>query len=296
MAAAPLPAIPSLDNSYGSIFIGMVVAAGLWGIGTAQAYWTVDTLHQAVITYLIYYYVVTNYFNPLVLDTQIWAFSIQSLFEIIPCAMVQSFFLMRIWRLSGKKVYLVVLPGLLIVAKMVLGLVWIGLCYNIKSISTAEARFGHISATINGLAAAGDILLSSTMVVLLHQARTGIRQSDNMLAKLMVYTINTGVITSLCSIVTLIVAVVLNKTFIYGAFYFCTGRLYVNTMLASLNARQGLKEQTSRSGALEMSPYVTSVRLDKSGKPLSSGDMTREGDDTSRKYERVGPWEPNVLT
>jgi len=28
MAAAPLLALPSLDNGYGSIFIGMVVAAG----------------------------------------------------------------------------------------------------------------------------------------------------------------------------------------------------------------------------------------------------------------------------
>ena len=57
MAATPLFAVPSLDNSYGSIFIGMVAAAGfviitafqalrlikyrLWGIGTAQAYWYV---------------------------------------------------------------------------------------------------------------------------------------------------------------------------------------------------------------------------------------------------------------
>ncbi|KAF8903475.1 hypothetical protein CPB84DRAFT_1823893 [Gymnopilus junonius] len=290
MAAPPLPVVPSLDNSYGSIYIGMVVAAGLWGIGTAQVYWyftayekdplalklvvssawVFDTVHQALISYLIYFYVITNYFNPTRLDLQIWVFSVQSLFEILPCFIVQTFFLVRIWRLSNGKFVLVILPasfylpqilrfvvdslryiqGLLIVTKMVLGIgwryhVWIGLCFRTKSISDAEARFGHISEIVNGIAAAADILLGATMVCLLYLARTGIRQSDNMLAKLMLYTINTGAITSVWSIVTLITAVQLSKTYIYGAFYWCIGRLYVNTMLASLNARKNLKEKNS---------------------------------------------------
>ncbi|KAF9441522.1 hypothetical protein P691DRAFT_779782 [Macrolepiota fuliginosa MF-IS2] len=305
MAATPLPVVPSLDNSYGSLFIGMVVAAGLWGIGTAQAYWyyttypkdrldikllvsavwTLDTLHQALISYLVYFYVVTNYFNPAQLNVQIWVFAIQSVFEMIPCAIVQSFFLMRIWRLSNGKLYLIVLPGLLIIAKFVLETIWICFCFRTKSISDAEARFGPLSQGVNGLAAAGDILLSVTMVQLLYKARTGIRQSDNMLGKLMLYTVNTGVITSLWSILTLIVAVRLNKTYIYGAFYFSIGRLYVNTMLATLNARKSIKEKSTNGGALFMTQMST-IRFDENNKGSRSGGTTRVADDSSRKSEK----------
>ncbi|CAA7263612.1 unnamed protein product [Cyclocybe aegerita] len=272
MATSGLPAIPSLDNTYGAIFIGMVIAAGLWGITTAQTYWyyttyqkdpigwkllvatvwTLDTVHQALISYLIYQYMITHYFDPLALDQVIPTFSIQAVFEIAPTFFVQCFFLMRIWRLSrGKfKWVLILLPSVFIAGKLVVGLVWVARVVTRTSVTDSNARDGQLVKWAQGSAMAADVLLAGTMVFLLYSSRTGMSHTNMTINKLMLYAINTGVVTGLCAIATLVCVVAFPNTFIYGLFYFCIGRLYVNSMLASLNARKNLMNQTT---FLEMS-------------------------------------------
>ncbi|CAA7262216.1 unnamed protein product [Cyclocybe aegerita] len=291
MSLSQLLGIPALDNTFGVLYIGVVVAGGLWGIGTAQAYWYAitypkdprfwktlvaviwcfDTIHQAMISQLLYHYLISNYFNPMNLDVPIWTFYIQCLFEMLPAMMVQLFFAMRIWRLSKGKWYLLVLPVFFIFAKLALNLVWVIKCASATSVQDANFRYSTISELINGAAAGADILLAGTMVYLLHASRTGIRQSDNLITRLMTYTINTGVLVSVWSIITLIFSVVYPRTMIYGAFYFCIGRLYVNTFLASLNARAALKGPSTylemsltgsgsdgRGGKLELPSHIQS--------------------------------------
>ncbi|KAJ7826140.1 hypothetical protein B0H13DRAFT_2374531 [Mycena leptocephala] len=51
------------------------------------------------------------------------------------------------------------------------------------------------------------------------------------------FTINTGLLTSLCAVASLISLIVSPTTLVYASFYFCIGRLYSNALLASLNAR-----------------------------------------------------------
>ncbi|KIJ37775.1 hypothetical protein M422DRAFT_69187 [Sphaerobolus stellatus SS14] len=262
--------LPALDNTFGALLIAAVIAGALWGISTVQAYWyfvtypkdilslkllvtlmwVTDTVHQALITHIIYYYLITHYFDPLNLDYAVWSLTFQCIFEFIPCFCVQSFFLMRIWVLSRGKWAFVVPPAFLILSKLALSMVWTIKCSRLKSVTEGLAQEHSVAAAINGCAAAGDIILAVTMVILLHRSRTGMRQSDSILEKLTLYTVNTGVITSLASIVTLITAEVWKHAFIYAIFYFCTGRLYVNTILASLNARKALKSQGS---VMEMS-------------------------------------------
>ncbi|KAJ3506767.1 hypothetical protein NLJ89_g6687 [Agrocybe chaxingu] len=283
MSLAQLLGIPALDNTLGALYIGVVVAGGLWGIGTAQAYWYAITYPKdppfwKTLVAVIWRVVPPgscargltdiqvlryhspghdlpaavplpdlvplcgqNYFNPENLDKPTWSFYIQCLFEMLPAMMVQLFFAMRIWRLSKGKWYLLILPIFFIFAKLALNLAWVIKCSSATSVSDANFRYSTLSELINGAAAGADILLAGTMVYLLHASRTGIRQSDNLITRLMTYTINTGVLVSVWSIITLIFSVLYPRTMIYGAFYFCIGRLYVNTFLASLNARAALK-------------------------------------------------------
>uniref|UniRef100_A0A8H8CGD7 DUF6534 domain-containing protein n=1 Tax=Psilocybe cubensis TaxID=181762 RepID=A0A8H8CGD7_PSICU len=51
----------------------------------------------------------------------------------------------------------------------------------------------------------------------------------------------------MAALITLIVAVTLPNSPMYAAFYFITGKLYLNTMLASLNARKGISTLKSTS-------------------------------------------------
>ncbi|KAJ7139644.1 hypothetical protein C8R44DRAFT_765035 [Mycena epipterygia] len=266
--------LPALDNTFGAIFIGVIIAAGLWGIGTAQCYWyyteyhnkdhlalkllvlfvwILDTVHQALISHVIYNYLVQNFANPLYLFYNEWSLDIQSLFETLICFTVQCFFLLRIWRLSNGKYILVIIPALPILGGFALGLVYVITNFPEKSIPEAFIRFHKYSEGINGATAAGDILLAVLMVYLLYNSRTGIKTTDTLVNKLMIYTVNTGVATSLCAILTLATAQAWGKAFIYGAFYFNASRLYINSMMASLNARQGLRKN---SDVVDMSSYL----------------------------------------
>jgi hypothetical protein len=98
-----------------------------------------------------------------------------------------------------------------------------------------------LSMSVNALAAAGDVLIAVFLCTLLQQSRTGFRRSDTMINKLILFSINTGLLTSICAVMSLISISVWPNTFIYIAFYFCLGRLYCNSLLATLNARKSLR-------------------------------------------------------
>ncbi|KAF5316761.1 hypothetical protein D9619_006843 [Psilocybe cf. subviscida] len=103
------------------------------------------------------------------------------------------------------------------------------------------ATLKYLSITVNALAAACDVLIAATLCLLLHFSRTGFHRSDTMINKLILFSVNTGFLTSLCAVASLISIVVAGNTFLYIAFFFCIGRLYTNSLLATLNARKMIR-------------------------------------------------------
>ncbi|KAI3600676.1 hypothetical protein WG66_014174 [Moniliophthora roreri] len=99
-----------------------------------------------------------------------------------------------------------------------------------------------LSILVNALAAAGDVYIAATLCWLLHSSRTGFRRSDTIIKKLILFTVNTGALTSLCAVASLISITAAPNTFIYITFFFCIGRLYANSLLATLNARGTIRE------------------------------------------------------
>ncbi|KAF8868944.1 hypothetical protein BD779DRAFT_1590374 [Infundibulicybe gibba] len=115
--------------------------------------------------------------------------------------------------------------------------------------------------TVNALAAAGNVLIAATLCTLLHRSRTGFRRSDTMINKLILFAVNTGFLTSLCAVASLILIIVAGDTFLYIAFFFCIGRLYSNTLLATLNVRKMIRgaaegvNTTSENVSLSLSEF-----------------------------------------
>ncbi|KAH8826957.1 hypothetical protein DL96DRAFT_1604984 [Flagelloscypha sp. PMI_526] len=270
-------AIPALDNTLGALFIGVVSGALLLGISITQAYlyydaFSKDTLflklsvaiilifdsvHQALITHVVYTYLISEYMNPLFLDKYLWSLSAQSIFETLTMVTVQAFFCVRIWALSGHNYLFVALPAILTLANLGLGIAYTTVNVPEVSITLAFTRWLPLSRAINGMSAGTDIVIAVFMVYLLYQSRTGIASTESLLNKLMMYSISTGAVTSLTSIVTVILSVAFGPgNFIYGALYFITGRLYLNSMLASLNARQALRKGMNPS--VNMSEFSSS--------------------------------------
>ncbi|KAJ8462774.1 hypothetical protein ONZ51_g10688 [Trametes cubensis] len=85
-----------------------------------------------------------------------------------------------------------------------------------------------------------DVTIAVTQCLLLRRFETGIQRTDSVIRILIAYSINTGLLTSLCAIGALVSYAAAPTKFIYFAFYFVLSKLYVNSLLATLNARGSL--------------------------------------------------------
>lgn len=114
--------------------------------------------------------------------------------------------------------------------------------YFIKSASitslSALPALANISRAVNAMGAASDLGIALTLVALLHRARTGFRRSETIINRLILFSINTGLLTSMCAVLSLVTITVFPSTFIYMTFFVCVSRLYTNTLYATLNARR----------------------------------------------------------
>jgi hypothetical protein len=250
----------ALDNTFGAFLIGVVISAVLYGVTCVQTWfyyihypsdpWYIkslvgavllsDTCHQALITHAAYIYLVTDFANPEAAGNIVWSLIIEVLFNGFTALMVQSFLAMRVYRLSNKSILATSSVMVLVIGEFILILIYVAKAIGMATFVDLTA-LKAISMAINSVAAAGDVLIAIFLCTLLQKSRTGFRRSDTMINKLILFSMNTGLLTSICAVASLVSISVWPDTFIYIMFYFCIGRLYCNSLLATLNARKGLR-------------------------------------------------------
>ncbi|KAI9460431.1 hypothetical protein HD554DRAFT_1586577 [Boletus coccyginus] len=268
----------ALDNTLGAFLIGVVASATLYGVTCIQTWyyygrypsdpWYIkllvagvlvsDTCHQALITHCAYTYLVSDFGVPAALGNTVWSLIVEVFFNGFTALFVQSFLAMRVYWLSNKSWLATGSVMTLVVGEFVLIL-----AYSIPAYVSASCFFISVSRSfvlslrfqtfaqlttlkalsmsVNAVAAVGDVLITAFLCTLLQRSRTGFRRSNILINNLTMYTINTGLLTSICAIASLISIAAWPNTFIYIAFYFCLGRLYCNSLLATLNMRNSLR-------------------------------------------------------
>ncbi|KAF8829815.1 hypothetical protein HHX47_DHR2000240 [Lentinula edodes] len=94
----------------------------------------------------------------------------------------------------------------------------------------------------------------------------GVIGSDSIINKLIIFSINTGALTSLCAIASMLSILLAPATFIYISFFFCMGRLYANSLLATLNIRTLIRKEggsnvqaSGDTGSIPLGNYNTSI-------------------------------------
>ncbi|KAF9468824.1 hypothetical protein BDZ94DRAFT_1152791, partial [Collybia nuda] len=213
------------------------------------AVWVFDTIHQGLISHTVYHYVITNYGKPAMLNNMVWYLEV--LFNGFIGLLVQGFLALRVWRLSNQKIWLI---GVIVRFSF-----WV--CtqssWNTSSMRLTTwvqlSKLKGLSMTVNVLAAAADVLIAASLCYFLQCSRTGFKKSDTMISKLILFTVSTGLLTSICAIASLVSILFWGDTLIYVAFYF----MYSNSVLATLNARQAIRELGEDSEDLSFSLQPT---------------------------------------
>ncbi|EIN10381.1 hypothetical protein PUNSTDRAFT_112238 [Punctularia strigosozonata HHB-11173 SS5] len=211
-----------------------------------------DTTHQALITHTIYIYLVRHFNDPANLGRLVWSLLVEVLFNAMVTVLVQMwrllslydgisltqarFYVFRIWRLSNRNVWITAPVVTFVVAEFGAALAYTSLSLQLEDFQQLE-KLKPLSITVNGLAAGGDLLIAIVLCVMLHTSRTGFKKSDTVIRRLMIYVVNTGLLTSTSALGSLVSIVVWPNAFIYICFYFTLGRLYTNSLLATRNIR-----------------------------------------------------------
>jgi hypothetical protein len=82
----------------------------------------------------------------------------------------------------------------------------------------------NLSRLVNVGGAVADISIAASLIYLLQGSRTGFSKSDSIINRLIMFSLNTGLLTSLDAIASLVTISVLPNTFVYIMFYVTCSR------------------------------------------------------------------------
>ncbi|KAG1748339.1 uncharacterized protein EDB91DRAFT_1344893 [Suillus paluster] len=232
MSSSTQGVIPQLNlgNTYGALFIGVIFAT-----------MTLDALHLALIVHCVYYYLVTNYANIAALPEVVWSAKLQVIVDMLVIWGVHILYVHRIWIVSkGRSRTLPITVGIIVVLASGVGtaLLW-GTYQTHMFVDLLKIEWATYSTL--GTIFLIDVLIASSLCYLLATSRTGFPSTDSFLTKLMGYTIYTGFVTSVFSLIAIITCAAMPKTFIFLGVEFLVAKLFVNSYIALLNARYYLQ-------------------------------------------------------
>ncbi|KAH9933600.1 uncharacterized protein BXZ73DRAFT_100982 [Epithele typhae] len=222
----------NLDGAFGAILVGTFLGLILYGTALHQSYryWrmnptescairlivitliVLETIHAIMTMHTCYYYLVTHYAQPQILDQIVWSLDLLFFIASLIAFTSQLFF--------AKRVSLIGTPYLLVTA-----VVWL------VEVTLASAT-------------GADVVLTSALLSVLYRDPTS--RCESWYKKVVVYFINTGLLILLFDLVGLILAATLpsGSLGVWMAVNIITSRLYTNTLLSVLNTRQIFMNRT----------------------------------------------------
>ncbi|KAF8889446.1 hypothetical protein CPB84DRAFT_1849393 [Gymnopilus junonius] len=295
-----------LDGTLGAAFLGCLAAAILYGVTSVQTFlyfqghssqdglffkiaifglWAVDTIHIAFTAHGMYYYLVTSFGMFEVLLAPTWSLLAGVYLTNISDIIVRCFFAMRVYLLCGRSrpILRVFLPMVIIVLALIVfinGNAFASKGFVLKTF----AKLNDVSFflyTSFAAAVVADTLVALSLCTLLFNSRTGIKRTDSVVTVIMAFIINTGLLTSVCAMGCLVTYAIWPTKFIFIGLYFALSKLYVNSLLASLNARASLRirdqaDPTNFEAAA--TPIVFPTRMTNTSASTAMGDNVKEMD------------------
>jgi len=190
--------------------------------------------------HIIYYYAIANYgqWGVLLKAAMLWSPVSQITIGAVVGAIVKTYFGLRVWRFSGRNIYITGLILFLTFAQLGLAISYSIRAFMLPSIFAAHKLqlLGSISL---GTGVLTDVVTASTLCYFLNRLRTGHKTSDSLVNMLCNNAINTGFLTSTVSVATLILYNVMPDNNLYFmATYFILSKLYAISFMATLNTRR----------------------------------------------------------
>ncbi|KAF8883938.1 hypothetical protein CPB85DRAFT_1493353 [Mucidula mucida] len=261
----------AFDNSLGALLIGGLLAMALWGITCIQTYnffnnntrdrpafklmvhsticSVLDTFHAAICCHILYHYMVSNYLNVMAILSPVWCVFVSLFSDIFlthPVGALWSWYAFSLVRgntLMGEKL---VITGKAFQITTFLEL------DELSTLMYLNFAFGTSS----------DLMVAIALCYWLYVSRTGIPRFDQLAHQtLMLYTVNTGMIVAIDAAMGVIMYAVMphNLIFLAGFYLLLSKRDIPKLYLASLNAREGLREWSNQPMSIRFTDLTRSA-------------------------------------
>jgi len=240
--------------------------------------WLMDTTHQALVIKAMFGIFVSRFGDVAALALIPPDFVSEIIFTVLVSSTAQLFFTYRIWLFSGKKWIFPALAIPTVIVQIVIQTVYMaGLLVN-GSLPELK-RENAMGIAYNSIAAGTDIALAGCMIYLLRSERSAFEVSNQLVSRLVLFSLNSGLWTAVVALATVVTLVMIPLPgLIFPAVYTMLCPLYCNTVLANLNSRKFL-QQSSRTASTPSHGNVAMDTFSRTGRaPPKSNVITIQVD------------------
>ncbi|KAG2360641.1 hypothetical protein BDR07DRAFT_1411934 [Suillus spraguei] len=266
------------DNTLGALLIGFAISATAFGMLSMQVFvyyrrflqdkaayktlvaliWFISFVDQTFIGHAVYFYTITNYLNPIQLTTgkPQWTLILQTTLGAVVGAIVKTCFTLRVWRFSCRNRWLAGFLFLMVFAQLGTATTFAVKCFELPSFAhIIDLRsLGSVSLSIGVVT---DMSIAVALCFYLQKIRSSCSTADSVINKLIIYAVNTGILTSTVSLSTLILFNIMPTNFVFMCMYFVLSELYGISFLATLNTRTIIRDRgTDLEGGRTASPSL----------------------------------------
>ncbi|KAF8579795.1 hypothetical protein K439DRAFT_354522 [Ramaria rubella] len=266
MTAVPIP--PSIDATFGALYLGSILATVLYGFTTNQAYvywhtyggedstgtqmlvfglWALDSLQVVLVVHMSWFYLVAGFGDPTILTDLVWSFCLELGVTVFVTFTVRALYMLQLWRLSDGNAYLVFPAFLFAAAQLGLGIQTTIHMLSDPTIDIIPSKpFQWILGTKCITSVLSDIIITTSMCYFLHASRTGFRRTDGLVNKLFVGAVNRGVVAMLMEAAVMITFLTMKSNFIFASLHLMLGKLHTSSLYALLIQRDTLRARQNR--------------------------------------------------
>jgi len=315
-------ATASLTPTFGIWLISVFLESILYGTGMLQIFlyfqWypkdltgikvavlclmLVESTQLALFYYGTYFHIIEGFTNPELLLSVIWVDSIQLLFLYLSAILVQLYFTYCIFKFASLakstkavKYGLTLAICILVLLELGAGIAQVVQTQQVSSfleLSSAKNMTSLQSAT----ALCIDLMITISLVVILGRSKGEISQTNSMIDKLVIYAINRGFLTAACALFNLIMFLALPGTFYFFLGLVTSSKLYMNSMMATLNTRQHIRRHGQpSSGVIDWNSILTTENIVRPVFPSGQLSNQRQGGTSGYEMEAMPGLKPDNL-
>ncbi|KAF8069226.1 hypothetical protein FPV67DRAFT_1111484 [Lyophyllum atratum] len=306
--ATTAPGAPLINygTTEGPFLIGVMVSCALFGITCAQtAYYyrtypgdhvyrkilvatlfVLETAHLFLVSEAahFFYVIAKQPENLLGMFLIRKSFAVSFGLTVIITSLVQAFYGWRVYSISNLHKWRKFAVGLIALTSFVqfgFGVACDTLLFvNPNLTSVHEPTIQALYSTQLAGAMACDLFISLSLVHFLNRSRSGFNSTENIIDRLIIYSVNVGLVTAAMSICTFVTFHTLLTSTMFTLFTEIISKIYVNSLLVTLNSRNSIKSGSTKR-PMETIPLSgtgfsqTRVRVTDSPQLSSNGKISR---------------------